>query len=399
VENRHRLLWVDDQIGELHPYVRALNEAGFDVEAADSSQVAMALVRDSAYDIILVDILMPPPDGIELLRQLKPLQPNASLAALSSYLYLERYRDQLRNLSFPVELIEKDIPSVQAEDFEARFLEPIRNLLRFGVTRTIEEQENRLNEQTDESLDPFNVPLTEFMKKSILEKDMLVMRAKDLAANQIDQAFAQGKIWVLLCGSAAQIRASATSPNEILNEDQIMEFARIQQRPPFQFWRPMNVDEVWSMCGDIRTTLHYPTVTLDIKNHRRDLHFDTGAPMTFFSYEELLRLGAIRPTTNFGVAYRGNLPYWTVALDITVILRSQSGNITTTVKLTGQAIRDWTEAPYARFCDVMCPELKDKSAIQLCLWRIALIGRNLLYENNLILILDGINHKTLIGGE
>lgn len=393
----YRLLWVDDQIGELNAYVRALKNVGFEVESADCALVALELARQNEYDIILVDILMPPPDGIELLRQLRPLQPRAALAALSSYLYLERYRDQLRNLSFPVELIEKDIPNVEAEDFQERFLKPIQNLLLFGVTRTIEKEEKRLSYGADISIDPFNVPLAEFMKKSILEKDMLVMKAKELASREIDQAFLQGKIWVLLCGSPNQVRASASTTNEILSEDRIMEFARSQQRPPFQFWKPMNVDDIWSVCGDTQTTKNYPTVTLDIKNELHDLHFDTGAPMTFFSYEELVRVGAIRPTTNFGIASRGTWDYWTVPLDITVILRSQTGEVTKTVKLRGQAVRDWDSGPYARFCGVICPQFIDLNTPQLCRGRIALIGRNLLYENRLVLVLDGINLKTLIG--
>jgi CheY-like chemotaxis protein len=393
-----RLLWVDDQINELQPYVRALKDAEFQVEVAASSDVAMAMAHSDKYDVILVDILMPPPDGIELLRQLRPLQPNARLAALSSYLYLERYRDQIRNLPFPVELIEKDIPNVEAEDFDTRFLTPIRNVLRFGVTKTIDSQEKRLAKRTDENIDPFGIPLADFMKKSILEKDRLVIRARELAAAEIEKAFGEGKIWVLLCGSASQIRATATTPNEILSEDKIMDFARSQQRPPFQFWKPVHVDDVWSHCGDEKTTLHYPTVTLDIKNNQLDLHFDTGSPITFFSYERLVQLGVIRPTTNFGMASRGDSTYWTVALDISVILRSQSGDVSRTVRLRGQAIRDWLEAPFARFCDVICPLLEDKTARQLCLWRIALIGRNLLYENELVLVLDGKNRKTLIGG-
>jgi CheY-like chemotaxis protein len=397
MEQRIRLLWVDDQIKELTPYVSALINAGFEVEAADSFEVAMWFGRKEKYDVILVDILMPPPDGIELLRQLQPEQPHAKLAALSSYLYLDRYRDQLKNLPFDVELIEKDIPNVEAEDFDSRFLTPIRNLLKFGVTRTVEKQDKKIAHQARENIDPFNIPLADFMKKSILEKDMLVMRARDLAKPEIETAFSEGKIWVLLCGSSRQIRATANTPNEILTEESVMEFARSQQRPPFQFWKSVYVDDVWSMCGDERSTLHYPTVTLDINDNRRDFHFDTGSPFTFFSYEELVELGAIRPTTTFGMAARGHVSYWTVALDITVIIRSQGGDVSRTVRLRGQAIRDWGESPFTRFCESICPELKDKDARQQCLWRIALIGRNLLYENGLVLVLDGKNRKTLIG--
>ncbi|HXU37935.1 MAG TPA: response regulator [Blastocatellia bacterium] len=406
MDSRTKLLWVDDQIAELGAYVRALEETGFQVQCADSTPAALVLAGANEYNIILVDILMPPPDGIELLRRIQPLQPNASLAALSSYLYLDRFRQQLRGLSFPVEVIEKDIPNVEAEDFQQRFLDPIRHLVDFGVTRTIDNQDKRIALENQTGSDPYNIPLVDFMKKSILEKDVLVTKAREIASSGIDRAFAEGKIWVMLCGSANQIRASATTGNEILSEEEVMEFARIQQRAPYQFWKPLNADDVWSGCGDVNSTKDYPTVTLIFgsdpentsKEEIRIVHFDTGAPMTFFSYEELLRLGAIRPTTNFGLATRkSHGSYWTVKLDVTVILRSQAGGDTKSVTLTGQAVRDWLMSPYARFCGTSCPVFDSQIERQLCLGRIGLIGRNLLVENSLILVLDGIQRKTLLG--
>jgi CheY-like chemotaxis protein len=393
MKTRKRILWVDDQIDGLHAYVGALQADGFLVETAASTYDALILARDAQYDIVLVDILMPPPDGIELLRQIRPLQPHAALAALSSFLYLDRYREQLRNLNFPVGLIEKDLPNIEAEDFEQRFLIPIHHLAQSGRLSTITEQDYNLRNLAASNEDPFSIPLVEFMKKPILEKDSLTLRAKELAERTLQKAFSEGRIWVLLCGAPEPVRASASTPGDVLPEEQVMEFARSQQRAPFQFWRPVQVDDFWSSCGEANR--NYPTVTLDFGREALVVHFDTGAPMTFFSYEELLRIGAILPTTNFGLSARNGLNYWTVQLNIPVLLRSQDGGGARSIVITGQAVRDWEEAPYARHCDETCSLQRPG---HLCRGRTALVGRNVLTENQIVLILDGVNCRTILGG-
>src|ERR1039457_6968037 len=91
-----QLLWVDDDIAHFGPFIEELKLTGFKVSTSSSTDDALKACRENTFDVILVDILMPPPDGIELLRRVRPIQPNASLAALSSFLYLARYRDEIK---------------------------------------------------------------------------------------------------------------------------------------------------------------------------------------------------------------------------------------------------------------------------------------------------------------
>jgi hypothetical protein len=120
--------------------------------------------------------------------------------------------------------------------------------------------------------------------------------------------------------------------------------------------------------------------------------------MTFFSYEKLLELEAVRPTTNFALARRGLEPYWATALNTEVILKCQQGDQARTVRLTGQAVRDWLGAPFARTCDDLCPYGPKPRSESLCVRRQGLVGRNVLTENALVLILDGIRRQTKLGG-
>jgi hypothetical protein len=130
------------------------------------------------------------------------------------------------------------------------------------------------------------------------------------------------------------------------------------------------------------------------------VHFDTGAPMTFFSYEELVRVGAIRPTNTFTWAVRpGFEPYPMVLFNIHVMLSGHSGGAKAEVALRGQAVRDWTTAPYARFCDRGCDYYGGGVSRQLCRYRQGLIGRNILIDNAIVLILDGRAKRTRLGTE
>ena len=385
------ILWVDDQITGFKPYVDALLCKGLVVSTADSTKTALRRATKVQFDVALVDILMPGSDGVECLRQLHRLSPTTLLAAFSSYLYLDKYREQLLQLDFPVRLLDKDFPHINAPDFGSRFLQPIIALSTEGNPPTIKEQ---LAVDAVENINPFDVPLQRFLKMPLAQKDRLVEIARNLAATTIDKAFDEGQIWVLLCGSKNHIRASAKTTAQIPNEERIMEFARTQKRAPFYFSRSVSVEDFWSPCGDSGTR-HYPTVTLEFKKHVVCAHFDTGAPISFFSYEELVRMEAIKPTRLFGRGERKGAfhSYRFVDVEIEVLLKCQRGGEKKHVKIRGQAVREWFKSPFARHCTHECKPKKEVSewgGPPLCPDRKALIGRNLLIENAMVLVLDGV---------
>jgi CheY-like chemotaxis protein len=389
-----QLLWVDDHITGFEPYTRALADAGFQVTAVATPDDAVENARNKAFDVVLCDIWMEPIDGVELLKRIRPLQDGARLGVLSSYLYLDRFRDELRSLDFPVQLIDKDMPNVESSDFQQRFLDPVRALLSQGITHTIQDQDRHLKEVVRVDDDPFKMPLADFLRKPILEKDRLVKKARHLARATLDRAFKEGNIWVLLYCDASILRAGAKTPLDIPSEEEIMEQARKQHRAPFQFFKPLSPDDIWSDCSE-DNTFNYPTVTLQFPGGELDVHFDTGAPMTFFSYEDLVQLQAMKPvTTGFGVAYRGALDYMAIPLNVEVVLRCQTGGQTRLVRLSGQAVRDWANGPFARNCNFPCKYRLENVEVQLCRGRRGLIGRNLMTENKLRIVLDGILRQT-----
>jgi len=395
-----KILWVDDDIDKLGSYVDALKNYGFNVVTADSTHMALDLAQAERFDVILVDIRMPHPDGIELLRRIHPLQPDAALAALSSYLYLPNYRASLRNLGFDVEIIDKDLPSTDDKAFVQRFIEPISTLSERGVTNSIRALPRE--KKTVQGPDPFAVEYHDFMRLPILEKDRLVDAAEEMAKDTIEKAFRGGKIWILLCGDSETIRAAALDSSEIMSEEQMLRFAMELNRAPFHFFKEMKTEEMWTSCGAEISLKDYPTVTLrvadrlvDGKNHEFTVHFDTGSPETFFSYEELLQVNAIPPARQFGKIVReGYGRERCNKLELSTIIKCQESGATRIVRLQGRVVREWIRSSFKKICRQHCAPYLRNADQDLCPERKGIVGRNILTDNNLKLILDGAKKKT-----
>lgn len=391
------LLWVDDQISGLSSWVAILEEAGFTVYQANATDGAIAIAAKTPLDICLVDLNMPEPDGIECLVQLFALQPKCRLAALSTYHYLDSYKSRLRALPFPVEILDKDHPSAFDERHVKLFLDSIKQLQTEGVRNTILAFEKLVED--GEIGDPFGITLDEFDRLPLALKDQYRLKAYKKASASIKKAFASGSIWVLLCGDKHTMISQANVPEAIHSEKDIREYAVSQGKPVYQFFSRLTVEDLWSHCGHSVGARFYPTVTLEFKSNAICVHFDTGAPMTLFSYEELLRLEATTPTTEFGLAIRSGDedPYWATKLDVEVELRDQATGSTETVRIRGQIVRDWSSTSYAIFCDKSCAASENKGVSgRLCPNRSALVGRNLLIENALVMTLDGSGRRTSV---
>ncbi|MCL4357377.1 response regulator [Patescibacteria group bacterium] len=66
-----KVLCIEDErfIGEL--YIRALSKAGYDVTLEVDGARGLTLAQSDAYDIILLDLMLPNVTGIEILRTLR----------------------------------------------------------------------------------------------------------------------------------------------------------------------------------------------------------------------------------------------------------------------------------------------------------------------------------------
>lgn len=68
-----KILWVDDEMDLLKPYIIFLEKKGYDVATATNGSDAIDLVKNNAYDIIFLDENMPGFSGLETLTRIKEI--------------------------------------------------------------------------------------------------------------------------------------------------------------------------------------------------------------------------------------------------------------------------------------------------------------------------------------
>ncbi len=66
-----RVLAVDDEEPFRRLLKKELGRKGFGVDVAPDVETALGLLRDTAYDVVLTDIVMPGTDGISFLKQIR----------------------------------------------------------------------------------------------------------------------------------------------------------------------------------------------------------------------------------------------------------------------------------------------------------------------------------------
>ena len=79
----NRILWVDDEIDLLQPYIIYLSNKGYEVATATNGQDALDAVQAAAYDIVFLDENMPGLTGLETLQELKRLRPEVPVVMIT----------------------------------------------------------------------------------------------------------------------------------------------------------------------------------------------------------------------------------------------------------------------------------------------------------------------------
>ncbi len=70
-----RLLWTDDEIDLLRPYILFLEEKGYSVDTANNGHDAISQMKIHLYDLVLLDENMPGLSGIQVLDEIKKINP------------------------------------------------------------------------------------------------------------------------------------------------------------------------------------------------------------------------------------------------------------------------------------------------------------------------------------
>lgn len=86
----YSVLIVDDEDLTLRTISRGLVGEGFEVLTAASGEEALQLFEDEKPDLVLLDIVLPGMDGVEVLRQIKAANPACIVVMMSAYHMVDR---------------------------------------------------------------------------------------------------------------------------------------------------------------------------------------------------------------------------------------------------------------------------------------------------------------------
>jgi PAS domain S-box-containing protein len=94
-----RVLVVDDEIGPRES-LRMLLKTQFEVATADSGPVALRELPRFRPDLVIMDVKMPQMDGLEVLRQIKTMDPSIEVIMITAYASLETVKLALTHGAF-----------------------------------------------------------------------------------------------------------------------------------------------------------------------------------------------------------------------------------------------------------------------------------------------------------
>jgi putative two-component system response regulator len=82
---RERILVVDDEPWITEVIAEQVTMAGFQAETTSDSSAVLDLLKANGHDMVILDIYMPPPDGLEVLKQIQAWDPHLPVVMLTAF--------------------------------------------------------------------------------------------------------------------------------------------------------------------------------------------------------------------------------------------------------------------------------------------------------------------------
>ena len=137
MEDQARLLLADDEPSIRETYAELLEMGGHQVDTAGDGQQVVEKVRAVPYDLLLMDLVFPPTDGIHVLREVKRIRPSMLVVLFSGQATVETVLGGFRSGAF--DFLEKPVPQEKLMELASRALE----------IRTMGDQRRKLAEELE----------------------------------------------------------------------------------------------------------------------------------------------------------------------------------------------------------------------------------------------------------
>lgn len=77
--NLKKILLVEDEDSIRDLYARQIKKAGFDIKAVGNGQDGLKALEDDTFDLLLLDIMLPGINGLQVLREFKKNHPESKM--------------------------------------------------------------------------------------------------------------------------------------------------------------------------------------------------------------------------------------------------------------------------------------------------------------------------------
>lgn len=78
-----RILIIDDETNILLMLKKMLERSGYEIDLASNGEEGLRLFRNTPSDLVITDIIMPEKEGLETIREMRKMQPEMKIIAMS----------------------------------------------------------------------------------------------------------------------------------------------------------------------------------------------------------------------------------------------------------------------------------------------------------------------------
>lgn len=146
MSSKARILVVDDEMGIREGCKRALAPEGYAVDDAEDGKTGLEKVGEKAYDLLLIDLMMPGMSGLELIAKIHLIDPEIILVVITGHATIETAVEAMKKGAY--DYLPKPFSPDALLAVVKRGLE--KRMLRLEAKKLYEERDQRLLELINE---------------------------------------------------------------------------------------------------------------------------------------------------------------------------------------------------------------------------------------------------------
>lgn len=133
------ILIIDDEVLTLNNLKRALEKDAYEILLADSGEAGIAIFKKHRPNLVLVDLMLPGMNGIEVLKQIKAIERNTVVIMITAYEILEKAVESMKLGAYDYLLKPFKISDLKASVARALELQS----LKIRVSETVEYEKGK----------------------------------------------------------------------------------------------------------------------------------------------------------------------------------------------------------------------------------------------------------------